>query len=167
MGESEALAAKGRFRGCHEHSIDSKGRVSIPSSFRSVLQSSGVLELVVTNYICDGARCLEAYPLPVWESLELKISKLSSFDPRLKSLENYYFSRAASCPVDKAGRILIPANLRNYSGLQSQISFTAGISGFRIWDTRVWEHVFREAETRLLENPDLFSGLDLTSDRHR
>lgn len=150
-----------RFRGSFEHNLDKKGRVSIPSSFRGLLQGSRVDSLVLTNYICDGAKCLEAFPLPVWEVLEQKLLKLSRFNPRLKSLENYYFSRASLCSLDSSGRIIIPSVLRDYAGMKSEISFTAGLRGFRLWDARVWQHIFSQAETNLLENPELFLDLDL------
>ena len=158
QGEGETQAP---FRGSFSHQLDSKGRINIPMGYRSLIEEMGSADLVVTNYICDGSRCLEAFPLATWRTFERRISKLSRFDARLKTLENYYLSRASMCSLDTSGRILLPAHLRDYAGLKSEVTFTSGLRGFRIWNSTVWTHVFENAEAALLENPDLFSGIDL------
>ena len=148
------------FRGSFEHSLDDQGRVSIPAVFRQVLSGRNVSTLVLTNFVCDGARCLEAFPFDVWCSFEEKLAKRSRFDPQLRKLENFYLARAVECAIDGSGRITIPQNLRSYCGLDRDAVFTAALDVFRIWDKRVWELVFREAETALLENPALFADVD-------
>lgn len=149
------------FRGNFSHSIDEKGRVSLPADFRKIvaLQNSG--GVVITNYISEGARCLEGFSIAAWEAFEHKLRAKSRFGAKLQRLENFYLSRAAECQVDSLGRILIPTHLRQYAGLRGEVTFTSSIHGFRIWDTRVWTHIFSEAEKALLENPDLFAELDI------
>ena len=156
--ESEA---EERFRGCFEHKLDTKGRVSIPSEFREVLQAGGKNQIVVTNYVCDGFRCLEAFSLKVWKNLEDNLAKRSRFEPKLKILENYYLSRAQICPLDNVGRINLSKTLLSYAGLERDITFTSTVLGFRIWDSRVWNLIFEQAESQLLENPELFVGIDV------
>jgi DNA-binding transcriptional regulator/RsmH inhibitor MraZ len=56
---------------------------------------------------------------------------------------------------------LVPSYLRAYAGLEREVVFTASIHGFRIWDKRVWDAIFQASEQALLENPDLFSDVDL------
>lgn len=148
------------FRGCYDHSLDDKGRVSIPSSFRQTLEEKKIRGLVLTNYICDGARCIEAYSEPDWRELENRLAKRSRFDPQVKRLENYYLARAAHCPIDSSGRINIPVHLRSYAGLERDVVFASTIRGFRIWDKRVWELIFREAESALMEDPTIFENVD-------
>ena len=70
-------------------------------------------------------------------------------------------SRAAECQVDGSGRILIPAHLRQYGGFEKDVTFTSSIHGFRIWDTRVWDHIFQAAEEALLADPELFADVDI------
>ena len=151
------------FRGSFQHSLDEKGRVSVPAKFRDVLQvvEAGSLSLVLTNAICDGARCLEAYELSEWEKFEDKLRVRSRFDPQLRKLENFYLARALECPLDRSGRINIPLHLRTYAGLERDVVFTASLHGFRVWDTRVWDLVFAESEAALLEDPSLFLGVDI------
>ena len=92
---------------------------------------------------------------------ENKLRSKSRFDSKLQRLENFYLSRAAECQIDKSGRILIPEYLRVYAGLSKDVTFTSSIHGFRIWDSRVWDYVFKEAENALLDNPDLFAEIDI------
>jgi len=138
--------------------MDSKGRLAVPAPFRASL---GPESLVVSNYICEGYRCLEAFPFKVWEAFEDKLRKRSRFEPKLKTLEQYYLSRAHECPLDSTGRINLPSNLIEYAGLKKEVSLNSTLFGFRIWEARLAKLVFEEAEKRLLENPELFVDLDL------
>jgi MraZ protein len=149
------------FRGNFDHTVDAKGRVSLPSEFRQILESQKERSIVLTNYISDGSRCLEGFSLSAWTDFEGKLRSKSRFSAKLQKLENFYLSRAAECAVDGAGRILIPNHLRIYAGLEKDITFTSSIHGFRIWDSRVWEHIFNTAEEALMSNPDIFSDVDL------
>ena len=148
------------FRGIFHHALDEKGRVSLPVEFRSSLVKNGESTVVITNFISDGARCLEGYSLNAWKRFEAKLASRSRFDPQVRKLENYYLARAANCSLDGSGRISISLPLRQYAGLERDIVFTSSIYGFRIWDKRVWELVFQEAEASLLEDPALFMDVD-------
>ena len=148
------------FRGCFTHCVDEKGRVNIPAPFRQALLDLSEDALVLTNYICDGARCLDGYTRTAWAEFEAKLAERSRFDPRIQKIENYYLARAAVCAIDSSGRINIPQQLRTYAGLEKEIVFTSTLSGFRIWDSRVWELIFQESETALLSDPELFKDLD-------
>lgn len=151
---------EGAFLGNFEHSLDEKGRISLPSAFRQVLTEAEETTIVLTNFVCDGARCLDGFPLAAWREFEGRLAARSRFDPQLRTLENYYVARAAMCQIDGSGRINIPAHLRVYAGLKRDVTFTASMHGFRVWDTRVWELVFQEAESALLEDPSLFVDVD-------
>ena len=149
------------FRGHFRHTLDKVGRCSLPASFRSVLQTEGVESVVLTNYVADGARCLDGYSVLAWSALEAKLSERSRFDPQLRQFENFYLARAAECSVDGHGRINIPSYLRAYAGLEKNVIFTATLRGFRVWDVRVWDVIFSDAEGALMADPGLFSKLDL------
>jgi MraZ protein len=149
------------FRGNCTHAVDDKGRVSLPSEFRRVLSERGQSSVVVTNYISEGNRCLEGFALDAWGQFEEKLREKSRFSAKLQRLENFYLSRASECPIDGSGRILLPAYLRTYSGIERDATFTSSIHGFRIWDKRVWDLIFSASEQALLENPDLFADVDL------
>jgi len=147
------------FRGTYVNTIDSKGRVNIPSHYRQILADEN--SIVITNYITEGARCLEAYTLKQWEAFESRLRAKSRFDSKVRALEHYYFARAAVCNLDSSGRINIPQNLRAYASLEKEILFCASFQGFRIWDKRIADMVFEDAQAQLLENPELFRGIDV------
>jgi MraZ protein len=149
------------FRGNFTHSIDAKGRINLPVEFRRVLTNASEKGVVLTNYISDGARCLEGFGLSAWVEFEAKLRAKSRFSAKLQKLENFYLSRACECPIDAAGRILIPSYLREYAGLDRDVTFTSSIHGFRVWDKRVWDHIFSSAEQALLNNPDTFADVDI------
>ena len=149
------------FRGNFTHSLDPKGRISLPSEFRRVLQQNRETGIVLTNYISEGARCLEGFGLKAWMEFENKLRQKSRFSSKLQKLENFYLSRAAECRIDGSGRILVPEHLRQYAGVEKDVTFTSSIHGFRMWDSRVWGMIFSSAEAALMENPDLFADVDL------
>lgn len=149
------------FRGNFNHTLDAKGRVSLPAEFRRILNDKKQNSIVLTNYISEGARCLEGFALSDWEKFEKNLRLKSRFNAKLQRLENFYLSRSAQCEIDSAGRILLPQHLRAYAGIEQELTFTSSIHGFRIWDSRVWEMVFSAAESALLENPDLFEDVDI------
>jgi len=150
------------FLGVFIHSIDEKGRLSCPSELRQLLAPESI---VLTNFISDGARCLEGFSIESWQSFTENLRKKSRFDSKLHKLENFYLSRAHQCSLDTSGRIIVPSHLKTYAGLQKEVVFSSSIHGFRLWDKRVWELVFQEAESALLDNPNLFEGIDLDNKR--
>lgn len=149
------------FRGNFTHSIDDKGRVSLPAEFRRILGEHREQAVVLTNYVSDGARCLEGFSTRAWADFERKLREKSRFSPKLQKLENFYLSRVSECPIDGTGRVLLPAYLRAYAGIEKEVTFTSSIHGFRVWDRRVWDVIFASTEQQLMENPDLFSELDI------
>lgn len=149
------------FRGSFSHVVDGKGRVSLPAEFRKVLQERNETSVVITNYISEGARCLEGFGEQAWREFEERLREKSRFSSKLQKLENFYLSRAAECPIDGNGRVLIPSYLRQYASVEKDVTFTASIHGFRIWDSRVWGTIFEATEQELMENPELFSDIDL------
>ena len=154
-------AVEAIFRGSFEHFLDQKGRISIPASFRQALADRGEDTVVLTNFITDGARCLDGFSLNAWKKFESKLAGRGRFDPQVRKLENFYLARAALCPIDGSGRINIPQYLRSYAGLDREVVFTASLHGFRVWDKRVWNLLFREAESALLDDPSLFKEVDI------
>ncbi len=149
------------FRGRYEHTIDTKGRLSIPSRFREVLLGKGDERLVITNFVIDSMRCLDVYPLDEWLHFEEEIKKKPKFDRRMMMFQNYYIGGACECDVDKQGRILVPPLLRQYGGLKRDVVLVAALEKFRVWDKETWKKVFAEAEDKLMQDPDFLNDLGL------
>ena len=106
------------FRGRYEHTIDNKGRLSIPSKFRDILMAQGDERLIVTNF--DG--CLWAYPFWEWKTVEEKVAALPQFKPEVKDLQRFFISAASECPLDPNGRIVIPPARKRYGSRRQNAS---------------------------------------------
>lgn len=147
------------FRGSFEHTLDAKGRLSVPSKFRDVILGKGDERIVITNFVIDGTRCLDVYPLDEWLRLEEEIKKKPKFDRRMVLFQNYYLGRACECVVDPHGRILIPPLLRKYADLKRNVIVVSALEKFRIWDQEGWKKIFSEAEDKLTQDPDFLGDL--------
>lgn len=148
------------FRGSFEYTIDEKGRVSIPAKFREILATTCDSRLIVTKFILSSFRCLDVYPYAEWENFERAVSKRPRFDANLLKIETFYISNAQECSVDRQGRILVPAVLRDYAALERDVIFTAALEKFRIWNKSIWADFNEESENDLVRDPRLFNNFN-------
>lgn len=118
------------FRGQYEHAIDGKGRTSVPSRFREVLATREETKLVLTSGL---EPCLVAYPMSEWEAFEERLAKLPRFDPSVAMIRRIYVSGASELEMDKLGRVLIPAALRSYAGLERQALWAGMGTHLELW----------------------------------
>lgn len=124
------------FRGSFEHSVDSKGRVSVPSRFREIIAERYEGRLVLTM---DYDKCVMAYPLEEWERVEEKIKALPQSQREVRDYMRYVFSNAAECELDKQGRILIPPALREGARINKGVMVVGMLNKMEIWDRSSWE----------------------------
>ena len=135
------------FRGQYEHAIDGKGRTSVPSRFREVLASQDEKKIVVTTGLDP---CLVAYPMKEWLAFEQRLAELPRFDPSVAMIRRIYVSGAVELEMDKLGRVLIPANLREYAGL-ARNGLWAGLgTHMELWA----KERFDELRASALADPD-------------
>lgn len=140
------------FRGRAEHTIDPKGRLSIPARYRDVLAQYDGRLVIVPN---DNA--LEVHPIEEWERIEAKLREQSMFNPEIRTLSRVYISRALDVTLDAVGRILIPADLRQQAGLQREVTVVGGgLRYFEVWDRQRFHEYERMSSDRL---PGLFEKL--------
>jgi MraZ protein len=149
------------FRGNFEHTLDNKGRLSVPAKFREVLLGKGDDRIVITNFQMEGIRCLDVYPLDAWLRLEEDIMQKPKFESKMVKFQNYYLGSACECAVDKQGRILIPPGLRKHADLKRDVALVAALEKFRIFDLEGWRKVFSNAEESITQDPDFLSDLKL------
>lgn len=133
------------FLGEFEHTIDGKGRLTIPAKFRDEL-ASGV---VITRGL-DG--CLWAYNRSEWEKLADKISNLPTTNPNARNFARFMFSSAFDSIPDRQGRILIPQNLRDYANIDSETIVIGVMNRVEIWNPDQWRSVITGVEG----DPDAF-----------
>ncbi len=125
-----------KFRGASAISLDSKGRLAIPSRYREVLMNQCGGRLVCT--IDVNSPCLLLYPLPEWETIEIKLQQLSSMRPQERRLQRLLIGNAAECDMDKNGRLLMPAPLRKHAALEKQLMLVGQLNKFEIWSEDNW-----------------------------
>jgi MraZ protein len=123
------------FRGWHYHTIDEKGRLSIPTRFREILNGRTETQLVITglnNY-------LAAFPLSTWRAIEEKYSTLPDFDSQARAFLRLFVSGASECTIDKQGRILVPPSLREFARLEKDVALVGMLKSFEIWNRQTFE----------------------------
>jgi MraZ protein len=123
------------FRGVNALTLDSKGRLAIPTRYRDDLLRHGNGRLVVT---VDRDHCLLLYPLPEWEEIERKLVKLPSFNPQARRLQRLLIGHATEVELDGNGRILVPPPLREFASLDKSIVMIGQGNKFEIWDEATW-----------------------------
>jgi MraZ protein len=127
------------FRGQFVHSIDTKGRVSLPARFREAIVEGGDSRLVLTPAPSDP--CLHLYPLADWSEFERKIAELPRFDAHIVRFRRIYVSAALDCELDAAGRILFSQDSRDRARLEKEVLF-AGMGRFvEVWSKELWDRV--------------------------
>ena len=125
------------FRGQFVHSIDAKGRVSLPARFREGLGADGGTRFILTPAPFDP--CLHLHPLRAWEELEQKIAEHSSLDTNIVRFRRLYISAAIECEIDKAGRVLVPPHLREKAGLSKDVLWAGMGKLLELWSKEQWD----------------------------
>jgi MraZ protein len=143
------------FLGEFGHTLDSKGRLTIPAKFREQLASG----LVVTRN--PSERCLLVMPISKWDEVAAKINALPLADLGSATFRRAFFSAAEDLTPDKQGRILISQRLREYAGINDEVVI-AGIHSFiELWQPGQWQQKVLQPLDSGDIDAQLFSALDI------
>jgi MraZ protein len=127
------------FMGEYQHTIDPKGRLIIPAKFRD--------ELGETFVVTKGLDyCLFVYPMSEWNILEEKLKALPFTKADARAFVRFFFSGASECELDKQGRILLPANLREYALVEKEVVIIGVSNRVEIWAKNQWIDYSQKAE---------------------
>ena len=140
------------FAGHFVNSIDNKGRVSLPSNFRQLLNEDGFNSVFLTNHF-DG--CLCAYPPDEWKIVLDKLSKLPQSKKEVKAFQRFVISSAVECQIDKQGRILIPQYHRDFAKIEKEVLFAGVGSRIEIWSKEKWDEEQAKWQEILQDNEAL------------
>ena len=128
------------FYGEHEHSLDSKGRIIIPSKFREVGREHYIEKFFLTRGLDT---CLFMFPEDEWRTQESKFKNISFTKRDVRKFNRLFFSGAVEVAPDKQGRILIPTFLKNYAAIKRDIMIIGVSNRVEIWSKEKWEEFYR------------------------
>ncbi|MCL4802737.1 MAG: division/cell wall cluster transcriptional repressor MraZ [Anaerolineae bacterium] len=128
------------FLGENRHTIDEKGRLTIPAKYRGLL-AAGV---VVTRGI---DRNLIAFSMEGWDELAARVKSLPWSDPSTREFRRRVFSGAVDLVPDRQGRILLPPYLREFANLGTEVVIAGVHDHLEIWNDEAWELVREAAES--------------------
>lgn len=140
------------FMGEYNHTIDAKGRLIVPAKFREMLGE----EFVVTKGL-DG--CLFVYPNAEWKNFEDKLKTLPLTNKNARQFTRFFLAGAATCEVDKQGRILLPQILREFAELEKEVVLVGVASRIEIWSKLKWDSCMSEYDTDMDEVAESMENL--------
>jgi MraZ protein len=120
------------FLGEYRHTLDSKGRVILPSAFREELEEGLVMTVGLD-------RCLTVHPRSDWERVVEHLRGLRTTDRRERMFARVMLSSAQPEQLDRQGRITIPARLREYASLERDVAVVGADSRVELWEGAAWD----------------------------
>ena len=120
------------FMGTYNNSIDTKNRMIVPSKHRDQLGGRCVLTKGMD-------KCLYIYSMAEWEKQMDKIEALPGSDPKVRAFIRHFCANAVDCEFDKQGRIVIPAELKEYAGIDKELVTMGAMRKIEVWSKEVWD----------------------------
>jgi MraZ protein len=142
------------FSGKHYFTVDLKGRIIIPAPFREIISSNYSTKLYITNH--SSEKCLCIYPLEEWNKLLEQVRTKPRSDKYIKYLMQRVIGSAVEMEMDKQGRILIPASLREDSKINTSIVIVGQLERIELWDRDEYDVLFEPSN---MDKEDLERGL--------
>jgi MraZ protein len=144
------------FRGTFEHALDAKHRLTIPAKFRRAL-ADGVV-LAASHEIEPGApRTVSVWPPEAYEEYTRStLAGLNPATPKARELKRFFFNTSFDAELDAANRVMIPAQLMSYAGLDKEVVVTGSGECLEIWDRGRHAQNFEEVLARI---PDIAASL--------
>ncbi|HEX6989573.1 MAG TPA: division/cell wall cluster transcriptional repressor MraZ [Bacillota bacterium] len=125
--------------GEYQHAVDAKGRLIMPARFRE--------ELGETFIVTRGLdQCLFVYPMDEWRTLENKLKALPMTQAHARAFVRFLFSGATECTLDRQGRILLPAQLREHAAITKDVMIIGVSTRAEIWAREQWQAYVEQAE---------------------
>lgn len=122
------------FLGEFAHTIDTKGRLTIPAKFRGLVATG----LVVTRGFDQN---LMLYPMEEWEALAARIAQRPLADADMRSFRRRVFSGAVDLVPDRQGRVIIPQYLRDFAGIDKDVVIAGMFDYLEVWSSASWTAV--------------------------
>jgi MraZ protein len=134
------------FTGEYRHSVDDKGRMAVPAKFRAQLEDG----LVVSKW---PDPCLAVHTRRAWDDIAAKAASLPITSPGSRAFERLLFGGSSEADLDRQGRVVIPAFLREHAGLAGDVVVVGARDHIEIWAPSRWDDV-----RRALEDPETLAA---------
>jgi MraZ protein len=118
-------------RGNYQATVDAKGRVKIPTTFKSYLEATFGHDFYVTSL--DG-QSVRVYPFSVWREIEDKLAALPSMNKSKQKLLDRVNYWGQAVQIDAQGRILIPSLLRESASMQGEVNVIGYLNYLDVWN---------------------------------
>jgi MraZ protein len=130
------------FLGEYQHTLDAKGRLSLPAKFRAEMTG----RLVVSK---GNEGCLYVHSAEDYVGFMGRLTDRGDFDPKLRQARRFYSSGATESELDSAGRISVSTNLRDYAELDKDVAVIGNGDRIEIWDAKKWAAYNGETAERI------------------
>ncbi len=131
------------FYGEHEHSIDRKGRLIIPSKFREVFKENYVERFYITRGLDS---CLFVFAEDEWKKQESRLKALSFTSAEARQFNRLYFSGACEVACDRQGRILVPQYLKDFAKIKRDVVIVGVSNRMEIWAKEGWSAFYQNTK---------------------
>ena len=125
------------FKGITNIRLDTKGRLTIPTKYRPIIDEQSNSKMVIT--IDSEEKCLLLYPSTSWKKIQQKINDLPSFNKNARRIQRLLIGHAEDIDLDGNGRILLSKPLRSFAEMTKQITMIGQGEKFEIWSNDIWE----------------------------
>jgi len=142
------------FIGEYHHTIDEKGRLSVPKKFRGELEKG----LIITKGL-DG--CLFIYTNSEWEKMSIKLNTLPLTNKNAREFKRHMTSGAMDLEIDGQGRIILPEYLRDFSNIKKNVVVAGIAERIEVWDEAIWNKHEKEISGKTEEIAESMEGLGI------
>lgn len=134
------------FLSSYENRLDTKGRISVPASFRAAIATENFAGVILFRSFTNN--CIEGVTMSRMEQMASATDKMGVFDSELDDLTAMLFADARPLAFDVTGRIVIPADMLKHAGITDSAVFVGRGNSFQIWNPGA----FRAAQEKSLQN---------------
>jgi MraZ protein len=139
--------------GTYDHTLDDKGRVSLPARHRAEMGEDLMLLVGL-----DGQ--LNVYPFSVWEQAAHNVAKMNEAIDKVRRMKRILYS-AIACQVDRQGRVLIPPSLRSRTHLDTDVVILGMDDHLEVWNRERWEEMTMQLDENGSEIANTLAGMGL------
>lgn len=119
------------FTGEYRHTIDGKGRIAVPARFRAELEAGAFISRWIDS-------CLAIFPREAWDQLAARVASLPYSDAGARTFSRFVFSGAFEVELDRQGRALVPAGLREFAALEGEAVVVGTRDHIELWRPSRW-----------------------------